>query len=250
MTDRLERIRNIISCKGSIVFNRIKILISSLVLICLCGCASTEPTRVYQEKSLSTLVYEFSKVKPTKLSQLDKAAFKRITVQSLQNSKFAINSSTSHLINFGEYVSPAIIFPYDSNKSEHITVASYVVKAKEKPLYLFYPVLTAIDKDGNIISEELPKFEFNFQKNTLRNEFKLPENTAYLIIHTKPQFTGMEFGESASDSNVDKMGLGVAIATAFGGPAGFAAGGAVASSDNSNDDGDFIFSIAGAISVL
>ena len=102
------------------------------------------------------------------------------------------------MINFGEFTSPSIIIKYDKSS---IIIDSYVVEPAIGQLYMFYPIVTALDSNFKVLRETYPKYEFDFTDNVLSNQFELPLETSYVVMHTKPEFTGMEFNESADNAS-------------------------------------------------
>ncbi len=231
-----------------------KQLITCILIVCLSGCSTV--TRVHQKKSLSKIVSEYSNKEPIGLKNIGTTSIKITPVESLTSGGYLMDADSTTMIDFGEFVSPGIIVHFNARNDQEVIIESFVVKSKEKPLFLFYPVITALDGEFNKITEVFPEYEFDFNDNVLENLFRLPGNTRNIIIHTMPKFTGMKFIESSfrmeSTGGFDSTGLGIGVAIALGGPVG-AIGGAIASSPTFKTyvriENEFIFSIAGAISI-
>lgn len=112
---------------------------------------------------------------------------------------YFINTQTADVVEFNGYNSPSLVAQLDQPSSQ-ITIKSYVVKPDNGERYLFYPVITAFDSSLNKIAEIYPLYEFVFSENTLTNTFKLPSKSKYILIHSKPEFLGMEFMDSSSEN--------------------------------------------------
>ena len=158
------------------------LLIFTLVLI---GCAATS-TRVKQEKTLENHIVEFSTIKPQQVNSLT-IANKIHAITNEMQTAVQIDVFNIEMINFGEFTSPSIIIEYDKSS---IIIDSYVVEPAIGQLYMFYPIVTALDSNFKVLREKYPKYEFDFTDNVLSNQFELPLETSYVVIHTKPEFTG------------------------------------------------------------
>ncbi|ABE54191.1 hypothetical protein Sden_0903 [Shewanella denitrificans OS217] len=111
---------------------------------------------------------------------------------------------TATLVNFDTYLSPAkvVILPHNT---KNIIIQSYVSSASNGAMFLFYPLITAFDNDKRQLAQIKPRYEFEFDKNVLSNQFVLPEKTRYILIHTTPEFTGMSFTESNANYKVSLL---------------------------------------------
>lgn len=180
------------------------------------------------------------------VNSLTTSKIKLMDVNQLKSRFIHIDSENCQMYDFGGFISPAVVVPFKSNVLDKLIVKSHVVKSKDKQLFLFYPVITVLSEDAKVISEVLPLYEFDFERNVLTNTFLLPPNSEYVLIHTKPEFTGMEFEESLGGGGNNSIGLTVGLAV-IAGPVGGAIGGAIAASSGGGSAGEFIFSNAGSI---
>lgn len=58
---------------------------------------------------------------------------------------------------------------------------------------MYYPVVSLVGNNNIIYKTIRPKNEFNFDGETLINEFEIPENSAKIIIHTHEDFYKSDF---------------------------------------------------------
>ncbi|WP_133406979.1 hypothetical protein [Parashewanella tropica] len=220
-------------------------------ILILTGCVSVPTYKsksTYQQAQTSCIQKTALSVNDHTIQRLNLVNLKR-----LNKKYFEINNKTCQLVNYGDYKSASIAFELNEKRNNTLVINSQVVKSKDKKFYLFYPVITTLDSKYEKIQEILPKYEFQFKDNVLTNTFKLPESTKYILVHTKPEFTGMTFDESTVryESANKLSGLAVALAV-VGGAAGGAVGGAI-NADNSyvqQRSDTFTFSNAGAIKVM
>lgn len=221
----------------------IPIVISALFLA---ACASQG--RVQQTESAREIVRAYTEASAIPISRALQT-LSSVEPAVYTKSKIFINPASAKLVDFGSYMSPALLIERKENQSELI-LRSYVVQSVEPPLYLFYPIITALDQDGRPISEILPESEFKFYDNVLTNEFKIPNEAEHLLIHTSPAFTGMSFNETASRSSGSVEIIGIGVASAFAGPVGGAIYTAANSSAKAPEEREgFVFSVGGSITI-
>ena len=89
-------------------------------------------------------------------------------------------------------------FVLDSRGSGRLVVKSYPTSVGNAGS-LFYPIVSIVDDDYSIRATLKPKYEFNFASNTLTNEFTLPPNARFILIHTSPEYFKYSFGETAGN---------------------------------------------------
>jgi hypothetical protein len=126
-------------------------------------------------------------------------------------------------------------FVLDSQGSGRLVIKSYPTKVGNERS-LFYPIVSIVDNDYSIRATLKPKYEFDFAKNTLTNEFSLPPNTRLILIHTSPEYFKHSFGEIAGNRNVS----GAAV---VGGVIGGALGAVVFGALSGSSDGSPAFSL-------
>lgn len=223
-----------------------KLIVSMALIILLAACSSV--TRVHQKHSVKDLTEAYSQMSSVELENVS-LNVEIFSVSSFEGNTYYFNPETAKLVDFGAYKSPAILVRHDRNEGNVIVIRSYVVKSKETPLYLFYPIITALDIEGNKIAEVLPKYEFSFYENVLKNEFAVPESTEFIVVHTSPSFTGMSFNESLTGSAGEVNPIAMGITAALGGAAGGAIYGAAATGGSTSDPDSFVFSVGGAITI-
>lgn len=163
-----------------------------MTILMISGCQVNK--RVSGKMSLNEAELAFSLITPI---SIDNATLLEtaINYDRTVNKNIQSYPNTTSIVNFGSYISLAkvITAPIKSNK---LVIESYVTSTSTDERYLFYPVISVFDNQKNRIDLIKPRYEFEFNDNVLTNHFLLPPETAYILIHSTPEFTGMSFTES------------------------------------------------------
>ena len=211
----------------------------------LFGCTSIHYE--YQEATIADLRDGFKEKATITPKDTITTSIEKDTLLREQHIYF-INTQTADVVEFNGYNSPSLVAQLDQPSSQ-ISIKSYVVKPDNGERYLFYPVITAFDSSLNKIAEIYPLYEFVFSENTLTNTFKLPSKSKYLLIHSKPEFLGMEFMDSSSEYPTDLSGPVAVLGGAIGSVVyAYVSHQQIQEDINDNTVSSFSFASGGAIS--
>jgi hypothetical protein len=105
-----------------------------------------------------------------------------------------------------------------------ISIDSYIIPVKNQPDYLFFPTITAFDTMKNPIEQLEPEPGYSIF-GVLSTKFKIPDNTAFVLIHTDMKYLQLgsidgSDGGLTPNKNYNDTQIGGAVAGILGGAIG------------------------------
>ncbi len=206
--------------------------------------------------SLLTANMTFAATPPDVLAALQQirpvsieAAFKQkpITLADAQ-SGIDMDPAKMPMVKLGDQnllVAPLVI-PKSSGRV--FRIRSFVTSTSDSKYTMYYPIISLVNERMEVFKTLKPKVDFNFNGQTLINEFDLPDGADRLLIHThdeyfKSDFSGITYlGDPSSDPMKFKLSplllLGGGLLTAL------------AAQIANGTNNEFTFSEVGIISVI
>lgn len=172
----------------------------------LAGCAPS--TNVLHETSANV------DTKPVSIQE----AFKAANIYRL-GTDITVAVGQVPLVSLGNNNQLVIPIINDGSKPHTMKVMSYVTRKNDGSNILFYPVLSFVDQNFQVILTVKPKYEFKFNQNVLTNEFDVPAGIERIIIRTDQEFIQKSFEGTTSAGSDSSSGV-FAMFGALGGVAG------------------------------
>jgi hypothetical protein len=76
----------------------------------------------------------------------------------------------------------------DGVETRQLKLRSFIVRLSDGSYAMFYPIVSLVDENFEVVRTLKPEHEFAFDGNTLLNTFELPAATKRLLIHTDEEF--------------------------------------------------------------
>jgi hypothetical protein len=130
----------------------------------------------------------------------------------------------------------------DASNGYTLSVHSFVVRISRDEYVLYYPLVSLISADYQVLQTLKPRYEFRFEGNVLNNEFTIPAGASWLLVHTSAEFYRSDFVGSTSKRGTRGGG----VAALAGGPIG----GAIAMSLVEGKEHPFRFGEIGLIAIV
>lgn len=146
-----------------------------------------------------------------------------------------INEESAHAISIDNYKVLARSFQADG--IDQLNISSYIIQVPNAPDYLFFPVLSAYNKNGDLLEKVEPLEDYSIEYGVLKAVFPIPPTTSTIIIHTEEKYLkiasmdGQKGGLSPNKSYTNGD-IGIAIGALAGGAIGGIIAGAIAANNN------------------